>query len=230
MSQDYREKIRKLLQLADSPNEHEAKAALLKARELMAEHKLTEEDLKAIDRKVTTVITKWTCTKRNRPWLVHLASVIGENHCCKAITRHEYLKQTRLIGFVGFPDDIALCTEIYDYAAQFLIDKTDDIEERFPELTQTELVQVIDSYGYGFVVGLDQLYNSQRAQKEQDQEQWGLVMVTPKEVEDAIAGMRAEPFHGKTENNILPGAFDVGKEDGKNFNTGRILRGTEEQA
>lgn len=32
--QDYKEKIRKLLALAESPNEHEAKAALLKAKQL----------------------------------------------------------------------------------------------------------------------------------------------------------------------------------------------------
>ena len=40
---DYKERIRKLLALAKSPEENEAKAALLKARRLIAEHKLTEE-------------------------------------------------------------------------------------------------------------------------------------------------------------------------------------------
>lgn len=38
MDKDYKDKIRKLLSLAESPNEHEAKSALLKARALMAEH------------------------------------------------------------------------------------------------------------------------------------------------------------------------------------------------
>lgn len=41
---DYRDKIKKFLALAESPNESEAKAALLKARELMAEHKLSEAE------------------------------------------------------------------------------------------------------------------------------------------------------------------------------------------
>ena len=35
---DYKDKIKKLLALAESPNENEAQAALLKARQLMAEH------------------------------------------------------------------------------------------------------------------------------------------------------------------------------------------------
>lgn len=37
---DYKDKIKKLLALAESPNENEAQAALLKARQLMAEHRL----------------------------------------------------------------------------------------------------------------------------------------------------------------------------------------------
>lgn len=37
---DYKDKIKKLLALAESPNENEAQAALLKARQLMAEHML----------------------------------------------------------------------------------------------------------------------------------------------------------------------------------------------
>lgn len=46
MAQDIRDKIAKLLALADSPSEAEAKAALLKARELMAKHKLRPEEIK----------------------------------------------------------------------------------------------------------------------------------------------------------------------------------------
>lgn len=42
---DIEKKIRKLLALSESPNEFEAQAALLKARQLMAEYKLTEAEL-----------------------------------------------------------------------------------------------------------------------------------------------------------------------------------------
>ena len=44
MAVNYKDKIEKLLALSQSPNEHEARAALLKARELMAEHKLSEAE------------------------------------------------------------------------------------------------------------------------------------------------------------------------------------------
>lgn len=40
---DYKDKIRKLLALAKSPEPEEAKFALLKARKLMAEHMFTRD-------------------------------------------------------------------------------------------------------------------------------------------------------------------------------------------
>ena len=48
MEMNYKVKIKKLLALAESPVEAESRAALLKARELMARHKLSERDLKAV--------------------------------------------------------------------------------------------------------------------------------------------------------------------------------------
>ena len=76
---DYKDKIRKLLALAQSPEEAEAKAALLRARELMAKHKLTEADLEeAKNQAVRNVLTDITCSKRRDPWIVNLSAVIGE--------------------------------------------------------------------------------------------------------------------------------------------------------
>ena len=65
MDKDYKEKIRKLLALAESPNEHEARAALLKARQLMAEHKLTETELKDVEKQqVKDVLRKYRRQRR----------------------------------------------------------------------------------------------------------------------------------------------------------------------
>lgn len=63
--QDYREKIKKLLALSESSNEHEAKSALLKAKKLMAEHKIAEIDLEDIGKKkVVHIKTEFDCSKR----------------------------------------------------------------------------------------------------------------------------------------------------------------------
>ena len=79
---DYKDKIRKLLALAQSPEEAEAKVALLRARELMAKHKLTEADLEeAKNQAGRNVLTGITCSKRRDPWIVNLSAVIGERFC-----------------------------------------------------------------------------------------------------------------------------------------------------
>lgn len=61
---DIEKKIRKLLALSESPNEFEAQAALLKARQLMAEYKLTEAELHEGNKKVKTIKTSISCTKQ----------------------------------------------------------------------------------------------------------------------------------------------------------------------
>lgn len=66
---DYKDKIRKLLALAKSPEPEEAKLALLKARKLMAEHKLTERDLKEHDTTVIQQEIDETFSKKANSWM-----------------------------------------------------------------------------------------------------------------------------------------------------------------
>ena len=66
---DIKDKIAKLLALAESPNEAEAKAALLKARELMAKNKLTPEECKEQkNQKLVKDFTDIQCTAMTNPW------------------------------------------------------------------------------------------------------------------------------------------------------------------
>ena len=81
---DYKDKIRKLLALAKSPEPEEAKLALLKARKLMAEHKLTERDLDEHDTTVIQQEIDETFSKKANSWMAPLSSIIGENYCCAA--------------------------------------------------------------------------------------------------------------------------------------------------
>lgn len=81
MATNIKDKIAKLLALAESPNENEAKAALLKARELMAEHKLRPEDVKkAKKEKVIRKVLDITCTAMTNPWAASLLRC-----CCGAL-------------------------------------------------------------------------------------------------------------------------------------------------
>ena len=78
------EKIAKLLALAESPYEEEAKAALLQARRLMAEHKLMPEDIVPLEnKKVIQECVGVTCTKLSSPWTVYLSTLIAAHYCCR---------------------------------------------------------------------------------------------------------------------------------------------------
>lgn len=102
MAGDYREKIRKLLALAESSNEHEAKAALIKAHQLMAEHGLSVRDLREYtSQTVKKILTNIGYTKRRDPWIVLLSGILATNYCCKAYVSREKYKETKYIGFIA---------------------------------------------------------------------------------------------------------------------------------
>ena len=66
---DYKDKIRKLLALAKSPEPEEAKLALLKARKLMAEHKLSERDLEERNATVIKRSIRETFSEKANSWM-----------------------------------------------------------------------------------------------------------------------------------------------------------------
>lgn len=77
---DIEKKIRKLLALSESPNEFEAQAALLKARQLMAEYKLTEAELHEGNKKVKTIKTSISCTKQTNKRMESDTTVTERSH------------------------------------------------------------------------------------------------------------------------------------------------------
>lgn len=222
---DHKEKIRKLLALAESPNEHEAKAALLKARELMAKHKLAEAELKDVERQtVEKVLTDITCSKRRDPWIVRLSSIIGENYCCKAYRNHRKGKQTFTIGFIGLKDDVEICTAIFKYAVDCALSKIKEIRAvNSPYYTGDHVASLCHSYGYGFADGIDTAFQKQ---KEENEQGWGLVMVIPKEVEDAANSLGRARFTAKAAGNIYRSEYNSGYRDGKAFDPTKRLAGT----
>lgn len=212
---DIKGTITKLLALAESPNENEARAALLKARELMAKHKLMPEDVAGVQN--TTVIRRLvgiTCTKMTNTWAVSLAAVIAEHYCCKAYREHRHGAKKVEIGLIGLEDDFELCERVFKYAFDYVDAQCKKIRaENKREWTSTAIRQMTNSYGSGFCSGLLAAY------KEQDREhqEWGLVLVTPKAVMDVVSDM-GKPSGYKSVNSDSWQQFAAkGYKDGQNF-------------
>lgn len=221
-SKDYREKIRKLLALAESPNEHEAKAALLKARQLMAEHKLTERDCKDAEKQeVKDIHTDITCSKRRNPWIVDLSAVIGENYCCKGYRNRRYGEQTNYIGFIGLEDDVEVCVSIFKYAVDCVLSEIKRIKKENSCYYSSYVKKICDSYGYGFVSGVSEAF---RKQQEENEQGWGLVLVMPQEVIEASRHLGHKEFKSRAEEDISESAYAKGFYDGEEFDPTKRLQ------
>ena len=134
------EKIRKLLALAGSNNDNEAHTAMLKARKLMAQYKLSEKDISA-DKKAElrrAIYQEHTYSGKKNWWFVGLARVIAENHCCHACGTVEGKSSVFRVTFAGLDDDPMIALELFGYAVQFIMRKEKDCrifrKERFERM------------------------------------------------------------------------------------------------
>lgn len=218
---DYKDKIRKLLALAESPEEEEAKAALLRARELMAKHKLTEADLEEEKKQaVRNTLTDITCSKRRDPWIVCLSAVIGESYCCKGYRNHARGHQTQTIGFIGLEDDVEICVAIFKYAVDCIRAGAKAIKKELDGYYPWYIKQQCDSYGFGFAEGIKRALDGQDEEKRGE---WGLVLVMPQEVQEASQRLGKEDFKARTEDTIDPRAYAQGYAEGKEFDPAHRL-------
>lgn len=211
---DIQEKIAKLLALAESPNEHEAKAALLKARALMAEHKLRPEQvrldgsMKLIKRTIGV-----TCTKMTNAWATRLSAIVAEHYCCKAFRSQRAGARRVTIGFIGLEEDFDVCVRIFLYAFKYVESRCKAIKAEYKEqFAAAELRAMADEYGNGFCQGLKDAF----AEQQQANAAWGLILATPQNVLDIWKGMGKSYRFGKAVRADSLLALE-GYQDGKRF-------------
>ncbi len=220
---DYIDKIRKLFALADNPNEEEAKAALLKARKLMAEHKLTDRDIKDVGgEELVTLESKYTCTSIRDSWLLKLSGVIAYNYCCSARSYKEWNKKTRYVHFVGFDDDVHVCLEVFEYAVGFIHNEFARIKNDLDSYYRKDLRTLCNSYAYGFCAGLKNMY---QRQSEEIQNEYGLVPVMSDVLKEDNAKFPKSNFYQKydIEFDRYSTEYSDGFYDGTNFTANRVL-------
>lgn len=205
------EKIKKLLALTDSANEHEAKIAMLMAQKLMARHNLDIKDVVAKDKENVCEIYAGTYGKRT--WRRILAKVISKNFRCEHFYNNRGNKGF-IVVFVGLLDDIKIAKSIYEFAIS-VIEKNQKRVYKELRMVGFETKGVKKSYAIGFVYGLDDSFEEQ---KDEMPEEYALVLQIPEVVIDF---MENKEFDGSTpevnleiENRL---AMGQGYEDGIEF-------------
>jgi hypothetical protein len=105
------EKIKKLLALADSCNEHEAALAAAHAQRLLAAHNLAMADIEAVH-KPDTADRIETAVARSLPkWVRHLSAAVSSAFDCQAIHHPALGKMT----FIGVGADVQAAAYIFTY-------------------------------------------------------------------------------------------------------------------
>lgn len=210
-----KEKIQKLLALATSPNENEARAALLKAKELMAANKLSEADFEEIKNQelihVLCENVKWT-TDSGDIWMTNLCDILCENYCCTAAWNHEKGRRTYTLIITGIGDDVQICKTAVEYAVGFVMSRL--------KIWGRKNKSASKSYASGFISGLQAAFEKQ---KEEHQE-WGLVVQKSQEVVDYENSLGVRNVKTKQET-FDPLAYLRGQKDGEEFNARKVLEG-----
>ena len=209
MQNDIVLKIKKLLALSQSPNENEAKSALMMAQRLMVQHKISQREVDASTDKVINIETRQTdFTFTRAQWKGQLAKVIADNLCCYAYVS---TYRTNRIVFLGKDDDVSICEIVLKYAIDWIESECKRLKKTYKELYGTTR-GVTESYAMGFVSGLEDQYEEQKASNQE----WGLVLQKEQAVIDAFENKEMGTLNYR-EKSYISNVVEQGKEDGYKF-------------
>lgn len=214
---DIKDKIKKLLALATSPNEHEAKAALLKAKELMAKNKLTEEDFEDAKKQEMVHLNcddiKWT-TDSGDVWMARLCDMLCSEYCCIASWVTIKGSRTHTLQISGLSDDAHIAKSVVEFAMGFIRGRIKILQRKY----SGDPKSIAQSYANGFMVGMEIAFENQK----EEHPEWALVVVKPEEVRKYGESLGTKEV--KTKKAPLNSlAFINGQNDGMNFNKKKAI-------
>lgn len=215
-----REKIEKLLALATSPNENEARDALLKAKELMAKHKLTEADFEDIKKQELKTFkcedVTWT-TDSGRIWMAGLAKLICNEYLCVSAWGTKPGTRTHVLYITGMEEDLEVCKSVMGYAVGFVEGQIEILQRRY---RRQDPKAIANSYAEGFILGLELAFEEQK----EEHPEWGLVVVKNDEVQNYEDSLGSKSVKTR-KSDFDPLAYMRGQNDGRDFNKRKALQG-----
>lgn len=218
MNDSQKEKIQKLLNLSqNNPNENEAKAALLKAQELMIKYQIDSKDLNDVDlnkeKEIVNVdILKGQKKSRIMWYETAMASMISNNF--KTFYYMSGYRDTgRHLYFCGIKDDVEITVFAYKYAINAM---TKLFKYYCKDMHLESTASRRNDYYKGFIKGLERAFKDQI-----DKNNWGLMVIKEKLVVDHERQLNIKVVHPsgirpKRSNNM----FDVNRGESDGYSTG----------
>lgn len=176
--------VKDLLALAEDDEKHveESHNAFLKAQRLMVKYGIDPSEV--TDQEATREILEQSGTdyKRLFWWERQLARIVARNFRCKNYLQWKKIEgkkqKQRRVMFMGQEGDVELASEMY----KLVVDAALFYTKRYMNQFDLKGTAIKNDYLQGFVDGLEQKFAEQIEQQE-----WGLVLVIPKEVEEKYA-------------------------------------------
>ena len=203
MSESIEKKISKLLALSESSNPNEAKAALLKAQELMLKHNISMTHMDHKDR----IVIERIDMRPQKPY-IRMAAIIANNFRTKTWFGRNH------ISFIGYADDVMASSSCLD----FLVKKSSScfsqyIYENGGEGCKSRyygcLRVMYRHWMDGFICGLEESFEMRRSNPEYE-----LMVVTPLEVIREYEKLDLFPSHTGSYNTVKDEAYDAGFKEG----------------
>ena len=210
-------KIEKLLALAGSNNENEARAAMVKAQELMAKYEIDRERVQGKEQKERPVMS-FSAGPYKDEWLNMVGCVIAENFRCRCVSvARRGAGASFRIRFYGYEEDAEICINIFNYAVKVIRKRFMVLRAIYADAGRGFGNDEKMNYVLGFCHGLEKNFEEQKAQSQS----FALALVTPKAVNDyvdAIPGLETgtgyKDFKQNREHTLLQ---RTGYVDGKTF-------------
>lgn len=179
MNKEVIEKVKKLLALSKSSNEHEASTAMLQVQKLLVKYKLSMREIEEFEGKQTVNVVEdlsdiSTSTGR---WKGSLAMVICDNFGCYCYAQTKDRKS--YVTFIGKEEDVTVCKIVIKYAIDCIKSKVKIFKKQYKEEGRSTTGLEM-TYALSFIRGLEQAFKNQRKENE---DEWGLVLVKDPEVE-----------------------------------------------
>lgn len=190
------EKIEKLIALSSSSNENEARAAMLKAQELMAKYEIDRSRVQG-DKEAERAVVGYTSPSFRDDWCQDIASVIAHNFRCRLVIMQKCgnCGGAYRLRFYGFDEDANICINIFNYAVKVVRKRLATLRAIYQDAERDFGRNEKRNYVDGFCQRLHVNFEEQRQQNNA----FALVLVTPKEVNEFV-----DCIPGITEQQVRP--------------------------
>jgi Protein of unknown function (DUF2786) len=178
------DKIRKLLKLSESPNEHEAHRAIMKAQQLAFKNGIEIAEIS--DENKDAVVDRFINPQSRVPVFKRRISAVLASNFRVAVFRetifdHEDLKLKEIMRVIGLPEDVAIFKQVYAYTIRSYSILLNAFLKKYKRTYPRRKIKqnLKNDYMIGFLSGLIDRF-------EKNIREHSLIVITPQVVNDKI--------------------------------------------